>query len=480
MNSPAISIGLRWLATFHTLAPQGTPPIQPPTIDVQALPAIQVPLPRQADRDAPNAPLSADEAARIALRRQPSLGLARAAIDSAAGRTSEARSGLLPQLGVISTYNRIDTFKGSGSSSSTTSGTRVAGFQSNLTLNQLIFDFNRTRSAVRQAEALERSTEHGLGRAESDLVLQVKQAFYTLVQDRGLTEVARANLTSRQHELDLAQARLNSGLGAPADVVRAKTSLDDATQSLSLAENAELIARITLASAMGIDPRTPLVAAPTSELSVNVDAMNALVDVGLQRRPDLLQAREALAAAGYGVEFARTGNAPALGLSLGLGSRGAHDAFATSTGSVGLNLTWTIGDSGNTAGRIKEAKAGVDAAQATVQQIALAVVADVTQAYVNLTSARQRSAVADAQVANAEEGARLAEGRYRSGVATFVEVTDAQAALVGAQTSRVNARAGIDQALAQLARATGDDLTNLRSPALRGPSAKPRPHRPVL
>src|SRR5205807_7424565 len=68
-------------------------------------------------------------------------------------------------------------------------GVTVAGYQAAGTLRQLLFDFNHTRELVREEVALERVAAANLTRVESDLVLQVKQAFYTDVQDEGLVIV---------------------------------------------------------------------------------------------------------------------------------------------------------------------------------------------------------------------------------------------------------------------------------------------------
>ena len=62
------------------------------------------------------------------------------------------------------------------------------------------------------------------------------------------------------------------------------------------------------------------------------------------------------------------------------------------------------------------------------------------------------------QVTNALEGVRLATGRYRGGVGTFLEVTDAQAALVLAQTNQVNAETALQSQRAALQRAIGAPL----------------------
>jgi outer membrane protein TolC len=85
-------------------------------------------------------------------------------------------------------------------------------------------------------------------------------------------------------------------------------------------------------------------------------------------------------------------------------------------------------------------------------------VSDVSQAYLNLLTARQKLTTATAEQTNAEEALRLAQGRYKAGVGVFLDVLDAENALVAANTNRVNARNGVDQAIVQLAHAIGTNV----------------------
>jgi len=64
-------------------------------------------------------------------------------------------------------------------------------------------------------------------------------------------------------------------------------------------------------------------------------------------------------------------------------------------------------------------------------------------------------------VANAREGVRLSEGRYKVGLGIFLEVLDAQAALVNAQTNKVNAEQAVDLSRAALLRSLGKSTLNL-------------------
>jgi len=108
-----------------------------------------------------------------------------------------------------------------------------------------------------------------------------------------------------------------------------------------------------------------------------------------------------------------------------------------------------------TKGLVNQAKAGQQSAQATLQQIKLNIVSDVSNAFVQIQAAEQRVKVSEAEKANAQESVRIAEGRYKAGIGTFLEVTDAQSALVQAETNDVLAKSALNRGRAALRRAVG-------------------------
>jgi outer membrane protein len=445
-----------------------TPPIMPNLAPIPLPVKISIPggPPNDGDR-----PLTAAEAARLALRVQPSLRLAEADLLAAEGRLQVAKSGLLPTLTLSATYGReivvshgVFSFPtaGSSSSSSGTSGTTTttttgvfSGLGSTLALKQLLFDFGHTRNLVRQADAEAGAAKQGLTLAQLNLVYAVKQSFYTYVEDLALVAVEQANVANTKQELDLATAQVKTGLGEPANVVTAASAYGAASQALSQAEQTALIARINLAVAIGVDPRTPINPSQSEEPPPSNQDVNALVGQAIKQRPDILQAIQTLHAAGYELSAARTTTAPSLNLTLEGTASGEDEPFSKPGGAAGLSVSWEIFDGGATAGSIKVARADVITAQSQLQTATQTAISDVTQAYVNLKTAEQQVAITEASEKNAEEGVRLAEGRYKAGVAIFIEVTTAQATLVQAQTALVTAQVAIQQARAQLHRAIG-------------------------
>jgi outer membrane protein TolC len=104
---------------------------------------------------------------------------------------------------------------------------------------------------------------------------------------------------------------------------------------------------------------------------------------------------------------------------------------------------------------VEETQANVRSALANLRQGEQTVGSEVVQAYLDVRTADQKVKAAAAEVANAEEGLGLATGRYQAGVAAYIEVIDAETALITAQTNQVNAVYGLSIARAALARALG-------------------------
>jgi outer membrane protein len=406
----------------------------------------------------PNRPLTADEAARIALHHQPNIAIAQANLQAAQGLTQQARSFLGPSVTVPGSYTHLEVLSSSGAQ---VAGSYVQGNQGFLLTpiaRQLIFDFNHTRETVRVQEELEKASGAGLTQSQYDTIFQVKQAFYTLVQNNHLVDVNSANVRDTQAQLELAQARLRAGLGLPSDVVQAQTAVAEAVYNLNQAQNTATISRINLALLMGIDPRTPIVASYTNESPAPSDDMAALVALGLRQRPEVIAALATLRSNQHGVSVAKTTNTPSFSAFAGVVS---HDDMVFPNDNyleIGASLSWTPFDSGYMAGKVKQARANVSAAEAQLTSVQLTVKSDVSQAYVNLRTAEQRVVTAAAEVANGTETVRLMEGRYRAGLGTFLDVIAAQTALITAQTDQVNAQTAVNQSLAALRHAVGAPL----------------------
>jgi outer membrane protein len=423
-----------------------------------------------AQPDVPNRPLTADEAVQLALHHQPSISVARAGVAGAQGRVQQEQSLLKPSVSVSGEVAAGTSNTGSSSSSS---GLGSNVYSASAIGRQLIYDFNHTRDLVHESMAVERSAQAILTKAQADLALQVKQAFYTYLQNVRLVKTSETNVRNRLGHFALAQARLKTGLGLPADVVTAQTAYTQAVFDLATARANATASRIALALAIGVDPRTPIEPANVGEPEIAGEDLNALAEQGLNQRPEMVQALSAIQAANFEVLAARTNNKPSIVGSAGVAA--FDSVFPPSNRAVGISvgLQWTPVDSGFTAGLIKQAQADLQTAQAQYETQRLGVISDVAQAYLSVKTDEQKLTAANAEVVNAQEALRIAQGRYRAGVAIFIEVLDAETQLDTANINSVNSQAALDTARAALAHAVGRALAPPAAAAPTRPAPAP-------
>ena len=426
-------------------------PVIPKTPDVILPPSLILPPP--AEVEVGSKPLSLHEAIAIALRKQFQVVAAQGSLLSAQGSTEQAASGLLPQVAITGGYNAQGAVPGVNPGFG---GGSQSLFNVGVNATQLLFDFGRTRDLVRQRQALETSSEQTLNATSQGVALQVKLDFYTLIQGRANAALSEADVANRRRQLDEASARVTSGIGPPSDLVQAKTNLADATIALVDARETALLNQITLAQDMGVDPLTPINADSSTESNLDGEGnLRSLVRVALRDRPDVRAAQKQVAAASYGVSFARKGNRPSVLLSVGATGQDSSDPFRSPSGFVGVNLSWPMVDGGATAGAVKQARGSQENAAANLTQITQQAVTAVGNAYLDLAAAQQRATLARVEVANANELVRISEGRYDGGQGLFLDITNAQNSLVAAQRNLTQAEADAQRARARLRNAVG-------------------------
>ncbi len=443
-------------ASTATASPTDIVPLPLNTKDTPLPPSIELPTTAALPPDVPSTPLTADDAALVALRHQPNVAAAAGGVTAASGRTQQAKSALAPTVSLSAGYAAAKDIGGAGTSitgiGSSANGGNVTG---TIALKQLLYDFGHTSQVAKSAAALEDASAETLTRTQSDTVLAVKQSFYGVAQAQRLVAVNEDNYRAQVLHMNEAKALQVAGIGIPSDVVRAQTAVSDAALQLNVARNNASVARVALATALGIDPQTPLTLADSSEPAPAESDYSVLVATAMKARPEILASQATLDSANLSLAAAKSSNAPAIVGSLGVGAKDTAFPPTTSSVGVGVSLSFNPFDSGFTSGRIKEAQGNVTTAQANLTSAQQIVASDVAQSYLNERLAVQRVSTAQDEVANAQEGVQLAEGRFRAGIGIFLEVTDAQQLLLAAQTNLVNARSALDQARASLSHALG-------------------------
>lgn len=417
------------------------------------------PQPPAPARPAPAA-LTLDAALAELDRQSLTLAQARSRAGEAAGVTRQAAAPLLPSLTAQGSYarNSAEAVITPPAPPGTTArpvfiqplesltGTLAARVP--LIVPSTWFDLAQARDAERAAEASARSVRLQVRTGFGQAAHAARAAEETVVAAEEAVESARELARS-------ADRRVAAGTAAPLDALRARTELVRRESELARVRAELERARLGLGILLGRDAPVRI-ELPAGEVPPPGAEDRALVDEALAHRPELEAQASQVDAAEAGVRSAWARLAPQLSAS---GSVFAADVpFPTGQKDgwrVTLDLSWSLYDGGQRYGKRRQADAAAAGARAAAEAERLAVVQEVLDGSRDLEVARERLRLAESQRQLAADAAASARRSYDAGVASSLDVIDANDRLYQADTGLADARARLAQSRLALDRALG-------------------------
>jgi outer membrane protein len=328
------------------------------------------------------------------------------------------------------------------------------------TLSYLVLDLGGRSGSIEAAR--QRAIAAGLAHNATvrDVVLQVESSLFSFLATRALRDAQQVAVAEAEADLAAAAERHRVGVASIEEVLQTRTALSQARLQLHTLEADLFGARGALAVAMGFPANAafsvPAVAASDSVVGV-AGTVDALIARAVAERPELAQAHAEARALAAEVRVARSAGYPALTLrSNGSVVRPIQPPGpATRSYSVVLGLQIPVFNGFARQYQARAARDDYEAALARAVSVEHQVGLEVFTAYYALQAATARVRTAAALVADAQQSAAVAAGRYRSGVGTIVDVLLARGALATARAEAIQARWEWRTALAQLGHDVG-------------------------
>jgi outer membrane protein len=292
-------------------------------------------------------------------------------------------------------------------------------------------------------------------------------------------EALRADeaVKARMADIDLSEQLLKlmldrkaAGVATGLDVTREEVQSENSRQRLLVSQNEQESARLNLIRALGISFDVRLVL--TDELQwVQVPQQRpdeALVIAREQRAELKAQAsRERLAS--LSLSSISSERLPSLSLNGDYGWIGLKPDELSATRSVGVMLSVPIFDGGQREGRISEGRSRIRQESLRMKDISDQVTLEVRNALLTLESSRQQVGVAQKGFELSMKELKFARDRFAAGLATNIEVTNAQTSVARARDNQIEALFRLNASRINLARAKGELETLFSRPA--GPAA---------
>ncbi|HEX2197629.1 MAG TPA: efflux transporter outer membrane subunit [Burkholderiales bacterium] len=398
-----------------------------------------------------------------ALADNADLAIAAARVDEARGILGEARSFRLPTLDA----------QGSASRQQISTRTAVAppgipreysSYRGTLNLSYEVDLFGRLRSGVDAARAELQASEAARHAVRLALAAEVAKSYFALRSFEEQALLTRETLKLREDSLRLQRRRRQAGVIGDYELRQLEAEAAAARAQLPGLEQAREREEAALLVLLGRTPREVFEASVKTKPIGDEQPGAPVLPSGmpselLLRRPDLVEAERRLAAANARVAVARAEIFPSIALTAALGSESASLSNLFSGGSalwtVAAVVTQPIFSGGRTEARTEAALARERAALAQYQQAVRVAFSEVRSALVAQTRSRETYEAESERAQALTETLRLARLRYANGIASQLEVLDAERGLLAARIARIEALRAHRAAVADLFRALG-------------------------
>ena len=323
--------------------------------------------------------------------------------------------------------------------------------------------FGRLRAGAESARAELAASEASREAVRLALAAQVTKAYYALHSFDQQVTLTRQTLELRDEALRLQKKRFDAGVISDFELRQLEADAAGVRALLPPLENAREREEAALAVMLGRSPKEVMDAsfklAPMQEkLSAPVLPAGIPSEL-LLRRPDLVAAERQLAAANARVAVARSQMFPSITLTglLGSESRALSDLFTgpAAVWSLAAGIAQPIFSGGRLQAQTEAAQARERAVLAQYQQAIRAAFGEVRTALIAQSRARESFEAESAREEALAQTLRLARLRYQNGVASQLDVIDAERGLLAARIARIEALRAHRAAIADLFRALG-------------------------
>lgn len=411
------------------------------------------------------------EALDLASQRSPVLRASRQELQSAEAQQEIAKSAYLPKLDAIEAWTNTNNpaqafgiqlnqgrFTQAGFDINTLNRPgSIENFRSALNLVQPIYNGGRERLGIKIAELGQQSSTEGYEHAKQRVFFVVTRGYYDLALAKAVRKVATDAVQIAEANSRQIAARYKSGATVKSDLLQADVRLAGLREESIRAEQALHITEIALRHAIGLDEAVDT-AESLSQGTVAEQRLEAIIARALESRPDYRMMAAELRKAQMTTQLSKSSYLPNLNLQgsfennatfpLGTNGQSNYGAF----GMFSVNLFNGLSD----AAHVRKARAQEEQAREQLEAKRREIEVEVVEAYYGVEAAKERIAVSESAVAQAEESLRIIGNRYQSGIAPVLDLLTAELVLNQAKQNRLRSLYDVKVGQARLALVSGE------------------------
>jgi outer membrane protein TolC len=460
-------------------------------LSVAVFVVLPVILPLRAQSPAPQAVgdtlrLSVEDAVTLAQRQSDEVGIAAAQAEVAEARFGAARANALPQLRLNSTYTHVyESARGQAVGSVFN---QPNTYTVNANLSQTFFQGGKLLNATRSASEMREAARFDEREQRAVVTLDVQRAYLQALYTARIAALQDTNLALASNRLAQVEQFERAGQAARYDVLRARVERANIEPLAIQAHSDAELALLDLKRVINVPITQPVVLTSSIDAGAAATVLAELADTATAiDRASIRAAERTVAARKLDISVARADYFPTVSAFIQSGysafplvgqgfptSRGTLAASFCPAGSApdrvcqnggffsdqqaGINISLPLFDGFRVKSNVDLAQAQERLAELELRQQRESVALEVARARAELRRSQAVFAARRQNSAEAAEAFRLASLRFSRGLSTQLEVSDAQLALLTAESTEARATYDLFLASADLARALGQPI----------------------
>jgi outer membrane protein len=399
--------------------------------------------------------ITLEDAITIALENNYTLKQAQNNLDLAKTEVKSAKMDLAPSLSASMSGSR-----NIGRQFNTTTGQiddqATNSFSSSVGARVTLFDGFRNIQNLRRSEVNEKYTQKNLERTREDIIFNTASAFLQVLLDQRLLTIAQENLEASQKQLEQVKAQVEVGARPSVDLYNQESTVANNELEVIRRENTLAYNRIDLIRLLRMDPLKdyefddPEIEA--EKITAKPVSLEQMVQQALQNRSDLRAQELLIQTRKHDLNISKAGLYPTLSFDAGVSSRYNDRLLSRVTmqsvsftdqffdqninRSLSLSLNIPIFSNFNNKLNIERSEVNLRNAQLTLEDQKLGVQQEVRQAYNDYIALAKELESTQKALRAAQRTYETQQERYKVGASTLIELSQANASFVEAQSNR--------------------------------------------
>jgi len=394
--------------------------------------------------------LTLKDCIRIGLQNNPKLRSSQFFVEENQAKVDEVRSGYYP---TINLNTNADTYsKNNGSQ-------QYNNYNSGISASYTLFNGFRTKATYNAAKDNYEANIYQYESNKQDLIFNIIYAYYKTLQSERILKSAEEAVRSSNLHLEFANAKQKTGMATRSDILKSEVELSNVELNRIKAVNTLLAAKGNLNMLLGLQSSNQIkIVDDLSVVNENlIQPFDALYNEAINSRTELKKFQSLLSAQQQYIQVAKGGFYPSLNANANYNFAGAEISGLQQNWWLGMTLTIPVFKGFSTKARVSQEQLALKGLEKDFESLKQQISQEVWNAYLAVKESVERIVTTTKGVESARENLSMAEGEYKEGVGSIIQLTDAQTSFITSDQNYIQALSDYKISFAELERTIGNE-----------------------